>query len=171
MTVLLLLLALASQSDQQRWDFERRLGLVRVGAEDGCLAINAQGLTEGNQIFAVGLDERPVRTFTAQVESQVESCPGLPGFGAAYRVTFPAGMPAATIIGAATGVFRTIAHPGGRIAFRLLPAPTPHLLQFVSCSVSGALRVAVISDQPSTETEVWSIRVPNVAGDVPRCKP
>jgi hypothetical protein len=168
--ILLLIVAFGLQPVDPRWDFNSRIGLVRVVEGDqGCLAINADDLKQSDTIFAVSLEELPGRTFAASVQSSVESCPSLPGFDFGYRVTFHGDIPPATVLGAATGVYRVVGYTGGRQAFKLSPSPSPHVLHFESCSEEGRVRVRVLSDHPTPGTEVWLKLLPNLLLDVPRC--
>ena len=168
MVTLLLMLAFALQVDQ-RWDFHSRVGLVRVDSDGGCLAINAQGLKRWDHVFVVGLEERPARTFSAEIVSSVESCLGISRFESAYRVSGHSDFPTAELMSAAVRVSRTIVYRDGRIAFQLLPAPTPHLLHFATCSEDRALRVRLLSRHPTPGTEVWSVLVPDTGIGVPAC--
>jgi hypothetical protein len=167
MGFLVLILAIELQSADTRWDFHSRVGLVRVEGDHACLAINDQGLKRGDPVLVVGLDERPGRTFAAEVESPVASCPGL-DFKFAHGVTFHVDTPRAKVLGAATRAFGTVIHTDGRVVFKLSPAPTPHGLHFETCSEEGRVRVVLVSTYPAPGTEVWSTVIPDLV-KVPPC--
>jgi hypothetical protein len=170
MKTLLLLLAIGLQVADQRWDFHRHIGLVRVEGDAACLAINGKDLNKWDDpVHVVGLEERPGRSFTALVESSIEHCPGLPGFDFAYRVSFIGDVPRAKVLGAATGVYREELFTDGRAEFKLSPAPSPHLLHFASCTEGRSVRVRLLSSHPTRGTQVWSTLVPDLAIEGPPC--
>ena len=171
MKTLLLLLSIGLHAAaDQRWDFHRHIGLVRVEGDTACLAINDKDLKKWDDaIHVVGLEERPGRSFAALVESSVEHCPGLPGFDFTYRVSFIGGVPCAEVLGAATGVYREELSTDGRAEFKLSPAPSPHLLHFASCTEGRGVRVRLLSSHPTRGTQAWSTLVPALAIEAPPC--